>query len=123
MAPVKSTKSKDKDHKEGTKGYDDQDSRVQGLENNMTTVIAVIQKGVDESNACVERMFKELADHKRGTDRMLQDFELAASEESEKSEQDRKVTASTVLAELASMKQDTHNAHAAATNANTKTED
>ena len=70
----------------------------------MTTMTEVIQKGVDESNARFERMLKELEEHKREMDRTLQGFELAASAESEKAGQDRKVTASAVLAELSSMK-------------------
>ena len=77
MVPVKSTKSKDKDE-EGVKGHEGQETRIQGLENSMTTRAAVIQKDMDESNALFERMFKELTAHKSGTARMLRDYELAA---------------------------------------------
>ena len=122
MAPVKSTKSNDKD-KEGTKGYEDHETRIQGLENSVITMTAVHQKGVDDSDTRFERMFKGLTAHKSGTAHMLRDYELAASAESEKAEQDRKVTASSVLAELASTKNDAHDACAAATNAKIKTED
>ena len=83
----------------------------------------VIQKGMDKSNALFGRMFKEITAHESGTDHVLKDLELAASEELEKAEQDPKVTTSTVLAELASMKQDAHDAYAATTNVNIKTED
>ena len=63
----------------------------------------VIQKGMDDSDAHFERMFKELTTHKSGTAHTLRDYELTASAESEKAEQDRKETSSTVLAELALM--------------------
>ena len=89
----------------------------------MTTTIAVIQKGMDESNARFDRMFKELAAHESGTDLMLKDFELKALAELEKAEQDRNTTASGVLAELASMKQDDFDAWTAATNVNINIED
>ena len=103
MAPVKLTRSKEK---EGAKCYEDQDTRIQGICNIMITMAVVIQKGMDESNARFDSMFEEMIDHKDGTARMLQDFERAAVLETEKSEKDRKVTASTFLAELASMKQE-----------------
>ena len=70
----------------------------------MITMKAVIQIGMDESNARFDVVFKELTCHKSGTDRMLKNFELAATAELEKSEQDLKVTASAFLAELLSMK-------------------
>ena len=122
MAPVKSTKSKDKE-KEGTKGYEDQETHIQGLENSVTTMTSVIQKGVDESNARFEMIFKELTAHKSGTAHILRDYELVASKKSEKAEKDRKETASAVLAELALMKQGARAAYAAATTDDDKNED
>ena len=89
----------------------------------MITMTVIIQKDMDESNARFDMIFKELKDHKSGTDHMLKDFELTALAELEKVEQDRNVAASTVLAELASMKQDALDTCAAATNVNFNTED
>ena len=120
MTPVKSAKSKEN---EGTKGCEDQDTRAQGLEKSTITMTAVIQKRVYESNALFGRMLKEMTDHEDRTAPTLQCFERAAALESQKSEEDRKVTASVFLAELASKKKATLDACAAATKANLKTED
>ena len=50
----------------------------------MITMIAFIQKCVDESNARSDRMLKEMTDHKYGKARILQDFECTSAIESEK---------------------------------------
>ena len=89
----------------------------------MITMAAVIQKGVDESNARFDRMFKEIIDHKDGTARVLQYFECAAMLETEKAEQDLKATAFTFLAELVSMKQNALEACTDATKISVKNED
>ena len=120
MDPVKSEKIKEK---EGAKGYEDQDTRIQGLENSVTTMTAVIQKGMDESDARFEKMFKELTAHKSGTAHLLRECEIAASVDQEKAEQERKDTAAAILTELTLMKQDARAACTAATTVNIKTED
>ena len=81
MDPVKSTK---RNEKEGAKGYEDQDARIQGLEKRIITMTAVIHKVMDERIARFDRIFKEMTDHKDGTNLMLQYFERAATLESEK---------------------------------------
>ena len=84
---------------------------------------AVIHKVMDERIARFDRIFKEMTDHKDGTNLMLQYFERAATLESEKAKQDRKVTAFAFITELASMKQDAFEAYASVTKINVKAED
>ena len=120
MAPIKSTKIIEK---ESAKGHEDQDALIQGLEKSIITMIAIIQKCVYESNSRLCRTLKEVIDHEDRTARMLEDFEHTAALESEKYEQDRKVTAFEFLTELESMKQDSLDTCAAATKVNVKTED
>ena len=56
-----------------------------------------------------------MTDHENMTARVLQDFECASKMESTKVEQDIKDTASTFVAELASIKKDSLEAHSDAT--------
>ena len=84
---------------------------------------AVIHKGMDESNARFDRIFKEMTDHKDGTAQMSQALERVATLESEMAEQDWKVTASEFLDELESMKQHALDAYAAATKVNINADD
>ena len=119
MAPIKSTKSIEK---ESAKGHEDQDAFIQGLDKSMITMTAIIQKCVYESNSRLCRTLKEVIDHEDRTARMLQDFEHTVALESEKAEQDRKVTTSAFLTELESMKQDALDTYAATTKVNVKTE-
>ena len=120
MAPIMSSKSIEK---ESTKGHEDQDGFILGLDKSMITITSIIQKCFYESNSRFCREVKEVIDHEDRTARMLQDFEHKAALESEKAGQDRKVTAFAFLTELESMKQDALDTCAAATKVNVKTED